>query len=368
VRRLLFLALLPLACRASSETDDGVTREQVVLDEPRQSQGEPKQPPEWFDDQIARVEQERKEGLLFEALQRVHRARSQDPGPEHATALADLQRSLNHDVLELPALEARVEPEKTRVVFGDPVRVRIFLRNTGTRPVRVPLRMGTRAPTFHINDPLPPDPSSRSLFVIDLVRRDTDIRAHTVTTTRRVLRPLPEAFGLEPGATKEIVLDLGPAGNEELVNGVRTITIRGEFRPIVVELGGLRRWEPVPLRPGTLRSFRANYEHLADDPVRRIGQAIEKGAAAHLLTAAALVPKDRRRDAVDVLVESVQGTRFIDFAIFAALHDLTGIELGRDAAAWQAWWPRVRETYFAEPEEKPRDVPAFDRSETPQRR
>jgi hypothetical protein len=45
-------------------------------------------------------------------------------------------------------------------------------------------------------------------------------------------------------------------------------------------------------------------------------------------------------------VSKLRGDRTIDWAIFAALEYLTRIELGRDANAWKAWWPRVRDRYF----------------------
>ena len=94
--------------------------------------------------------------------------------------------------------------------------------------------------------------------------------------------------------------------------------------------------------------------------MKRIGQAIGKNAPVHLLTAAALVPPDQRTRAVDVLVDRLQGGRRIDFAILASLIHICEVEFGRDPSAWKAWWPRVRDTYFAKrPPEKRSDDPVF---------
>ena len=109
-----------------------------------------------------------------------------------------------------------------------------------------------------------------------------------------------------------------------------------------------------------VRSFRPRYEQLTDDPIRRIRQSITLNAPVHLLTACALVPSKQRREAVDILVEEVRGDRRIDWAMFAGLQHLCATELGRDASAWKAWWPRVRETYFEEPKRRGSDVPTFD--------
>jgi hypothetical protein len=114
----------------------------------------------------------------------------------------------------------------------------------------------------------------------------------------------------------------------------------------------------VSLRRGTLRSLRGNWEHLGDDPLARIGQAVEKGAPVHLLTAAALVPPADRRAAVDRLV-GLLGTRpAMDYPIYACLQYLTELDLGREADAWRIWWRKVGENYFGAPA-KVAEGPAF---------
>ena len=69
---------------------------------------------------------------------------------------------------------------------------------------------------------------------------------------------------------------------------------------------------------------------------------------------------EQRQAAVDLLVEEVRGDRGIDWAIFAALQYLCGLELGRDGQAWKSWWPRVRATYFEEERPEREGEPVFD--------
>jgi len=198
-----------------------------------------------------------------------------------------------------------------------------------------------------------------------VAQRDYDIRAMAKTDQRLVLKALAGDLVIGPGATTEIVLQIpgfNPSFNPQApLEGFRAFRVWGVLRPSVVEVGGLRRWEPIRLRGGSGNSFRANWEHLADDPLRRITQAIEGRAGTHLLTAAALITREDRREAVDVMVGALRGDRLIDWAMFAALQHITQVELGRDAGAWQAWWPRVRDTYFDEAAPRKRtDVPTFD--------
>jgi hypothetical protein len=356
--RMLRVTLLPLlcaalsACAASSAGDRTAPAqplaEQVVLTPeatgPRYPT-RPRKPPEWFQGVILAAEEDLMRGRVREALERVYAAQSQKPDRATRRRLADVVRRCNERVLQLETVRGAFVSEKEAIVFGEPVRLRVRFRNHGLKPVRIPARV---------------EGTTGSVLVIDVVRREYDVRAQVVTTRSRLYRPLREDLELESGGVSEMVLEIGMHGNDRPLEGYRTYTVNGLLRPAVLEVDGLRRWDPVRLRSTTLHSFRARYEHLKDDPLARIRQAIEKNALVHLLTASALVAPAQRRDAVDTLVAALRGGRPVDWAIFAALQGLTEVELGRDPAAWRAWWPRVRETYFDEL--KPRaatDEPVF---------
>jgi len=346
---LLLLLALGLAACSTPGKNDQLTHERVVINAPeQQGRKAPKKPPEWFDEQIALAMDEQRDGKIREALERIRAARRENPGDVHAADLATLLGQLNQAVLELATLVGWVVPEKEPIVFGEEVRVRIRLRNPGERHIRVPARLRKTSP---------------SVFVFELLRRDYDTRGQIINTRRRLHSELEDDLDIPPGTTAEIVLSLGLSGNDQPLAGFRTFTIAGRLRASVTDIGGLQRFEAIPIDAGTLRSFRPNYEHLADDPLKRIGQAIEKDAYVHLLTAAGLVVDENRRDAVDVLVAGLGARQTRDWAIFACLQYLTGIEMARDADAWRAWWPRHRESFFVPKpaKRKPgKEVPVFD--------
>ncbi|MHC4933716.1 MAG: hypothetical protein ACYTGV_16160 [Planctomycetota bacterium] len=292
----------------------------------------PRKPPEWFEEQLAEAERERKEGKIREAIERIYAVREQKPTPELVERFNAILRRLNENVLELDTVRIWVEVVEDPIVFGEPMRVRIHVSNPGPRAVRIPAVS---------------DGSSGSLFVLTLERQEYDINANRVTKKRKVLTPMVGDLEIPPGGTAEQLITIRDEMNKRGLDGFRVYVVGGHLRPTAIEIGGLRRWEAVPIEEASLRSFRPNYEHLADDPGGRIEQAIEKRAGVHLLTASALVPVGEKTAAVDKLVAALRGDRAIDRAIFASLMYLTEVELGRDAAAWRAWWPRVRETYFA---------------------
>jgi hypothetical protein len=349
-RLVCFLLLLLAACRAP-DPEAGVSRARVSLKKERQKSGlAPKQPAEWFETQFALAEKDRKEGRIRDAFVRILKAMEAYPGPDHLAECNAFLTELNRELLEMDSLVAWFIAEQDPIVFGEPLRVRVRLHNPTHRHIRVPVR----------NEPVttasPRKPgqssvmkSSASRFILDIVTQEFDVRAQVVRNRRRLHRELERALDFPPEATREIVLDLGSVDNDRPLAGFRSYTISGQLRAANVEVGGMRRWEAIRIAEASLRSFRPGYEHLADDPVRRIGQAIEKGAFVHLLTATALVPYEQRREATDRLIAALGHRSSLDWALFACLRYITGTELGRDVDAWRAWWPRVRETYFARP-------------------
>jgi len=288
-------------------------------------------PEEWFEEQLRVVEKEIAAGEFEAAIRRAHSMRERNPGPVASATLDQLLQRANLAVLDLPTLRGEFETIDDPIHFGLSIRVRVRLINLGRRPIRIPVRL---------------EGTSDSLFEIELIRREWDTRAQVVTSARRMNIALERDWHIPVGGSAEQILDLGMFGNDKGLNGFRVYAVRGKLRPARLEMGALRRWESIPISGSYVRSFRPNWEHLADDPLKRIGQAIEKSASTHLLTAAALLPLEQRQAAVDLLVANLRGDRVIDWAILAALEYLTRIELGRDANAWKAWWPRVRATYF----------------------
>ncbi|MEM8884206.1 MAG: hypothetical protein AAGD14_09070 [Planctomycetota bacterium] len=350
--RILTLLLVALAACKSRKNDDnplaGLSTDRRVLNQAPSSPGEAQAlaPPEWFDEQLRIIEAEIAAGELEAALNRSFAVRKRRPGQLHRVQLEQLIRRANAAVLGLDTLEAVFLTDGEPLSFGQPLRVRVRMTNLGRKPIRILKELEGATP---------------SLFEIELVRREWDTRAQTVTNKRIVRIPLEEEWEIPASGSVEQVMDLGMFGNDKGLNGFRVYAVRGKLRPSRLEIGTLRRWDSIGIAPVYVRSFRPNWEHLADEPLRRVQQAVEKQAATHLMTASALLAPEEKQAAVDLLIEELRGDRVIDWAILSSLEYLTRIELGRDMNAWKAWWPRVRETYFDALVERERlPGPAFE--------
>jgi len=291
----------------------------------------PKKPPEWFDDKIAEIRRLAGDEDLKAALGLVDIAIAERPAPGHDQMLRSLRGDLLRAILELLTVQIRIEPVEDPIRFGDAVRVRLEIKNVSGREILIPAQSKNH---------------SRSLFRLEIIQQEFTIRAEIILRRRKVHVHLERDIILEKGGTYEQVLTLEGAGNERPVEGFRTYTVRGELRPVQYRVGGLPRFEAIPVRGTRMRSFARNFEHLADDPLARIEEAISKQAPQHLLTTTALVNPRDRQAATDLLIDALNGSA-MDLSIIASLQYLTGVEeLGRDASAWKSWWPRVREEFY----------------------
>lgn len=343
---LIFAAgLLPVGCKGTSDPDDEFTAERRVMTASGRPEVEAGAPAEWFDEQLRIIEREIAAGELEAALYRAFAVREKNPTLIHRTRLDQLIRRANSAVLGLETVDAKFTVDSNPIEFGERIQVRVRMKNLGRRAIRIPKEV---------------EGTSGSVFEIVLVRREWDTRSQVVTTTKRYRLPLSRDWEIPASGTAEQLLDLGMCGNDRGMNGFRVYHVRGKLRAARVEIGGLRRWDSVPVKGVFLRSFRPNWKHLADDPLKRVKQALEKQAPTHLLTATALLEGKDRQEAMDALVDELRGDRVIDWAIFGCLEYLARIGLGRDVNAWKAWWPRVREHYFDEEVGKRDSGPSFE--------
>jgi len=347
-RPILWILLALCSCRSKDIEDVSTGRVDLKSRQhPSKVLRKPRKPDEWFEKEIETVALERKQGKIREAIIRIYAARDEYPARRHRMQLDGLLGQLNQDVLDLETITAWVEVSKDPVGFGEPLRLRIHLRNGSNRRIKIPARRRK---------------SSSSVFLLKLVRRDYDVRAHISIRSTLVRRNLTVDLDIPAGGSTDqiLILNADDIGNDSGLEGFRTFTVGGMLRPAVLEIGGLRRWEAIRIKSVMVRSFRPNWEHLAKDPLKKVGLALKREWGVHLLTASALLANGDRQKAVDLMVDNLRGDRRIDWATFAALQHLTNLNMGRDASAWRAWWPRVRTTFFVEPTKKPKDKPVFD--------
>ncbi len=103
----------------------------------------------------------------------------------------------------------------------------------------------------------------------------------------------------------------------------------------------------IPIRGKRLLVLPGNWQSLADTPYANLERLIsiaDPQVDRHLLVCAALLPRSKRKDAINLLVtnlETAPSVRRTD-TMMAALRYLTGRDFGEHVLLWKDWWEEAR--------------------------
>lgn len=166
------------------------------------------------------------------------------------------------------------------------------------------------------------------------------IRYRQVAALGRLLE-----FQIGEQVENELPLPLGSPGETSAVWRVRLaatirvdgIVIDGEELPVA----------KVRLAPASFLVVPGNWGQLAEDPFGSLERLIRLPSAEvdrHVLIAAAMVPRARQAEAVDLLIvgfEDAPNLRRLD-TMMAALRFLTGRDFQENPILWKEWWAERR--------------------------
>lgn len=312
-------------------------------------------------------------GYDKEALAIVMAAQALQPPAGWSARFAALEASLRVLRTEEDLLRVEVRPERDYVLFGEPVALRLRVRNVGREVVVLPPpARGARR-----GDVLSPGAVS-----LDVVRTDRDIYASRMrrTWTQHFLWQAAgsQEVRIAPGATHEIPVQIPAEEVGDPLVGLRVIEVGGTLRPARVQVGGQGRNVRLRVRPGRVVVLPAGYEPLVQDPLASMGKAVDGVAPVHLLLAAEFVARTRGTDAVRILaralaegdpslrraalggleilrgrfegqpvrplaqplMEAFERAPARREAIMEGLAALTDVRLAPDARLWRDWWSR----------------------------
>lgn len=103
----------------------------------------------------------------------------------------------------------------------------------------------------------------------------------------------------------------------------------------------------IPIRGNRLLVLPGNWQSLADQPFTNLQRLIaisDPQVDRHLLVCAALLPRSKRADAIELLVSNLErapSVRRTD-TMMAALRYLTGRDFGEHVLLWKDWWEEAR--------------------------
>ena len=249
------------------------------------------------------------------------------PPPEIAGRLTVLRIRVKQDILQSLYLDALIVLDEDRVALGTPITGQILLVNLSPDTLTIPADSG----------------GTRSTMQLEMRYTEHDLAGNVLREKRQQPVLIGEDIVLEPGDrhSEPIVIDSLQFGPNRI--NYRTYELEAVLYPSEIRIGD----EPWPgnlrFRTATCHVFPRNYEHLADQPLVRLDEAIAKNSPPHVPLAAALITERERPRAIDALVEILRRDWSDDpdpptrLACCVGLRILTGEEISPRPDLWLEW-------------------------------
>jgi hypothetical protein len=155
----------------------------------------------------------------------------------------------------------------------------------------------------------------------------------------RLRLPLEEDLVIPVGGRRSVRVSTGTVEPDRRHLGFTVVRLSGVFRPAVLRAGDEEFYSGVPMKEAIVRVFPPGYEPIAEDPMGTLVKACRLGAREHLLIAAELIPRERRREATGLLI-GMLGDEATPTAVagMTALRRLTGLSFQFEPMRWKGWW------------------------------
>lgn len=313
---------------------EGATREAVVV--PREGRGGgPGSAPLLDAERADQVVEEVRELLArrdFAAVgSRVQEALEAGVPQIQAAELRRLEALARRKLLETTQIQALVVPDSRRVTLGDPVTGELILANVGRESLEIPAGVP-------VSEGSPE--RSRSTVYLELLYEEFGCDGTRLQERRTRSVELGEDLVLEPGRSRGFPLSFDTLEINPSSCALRHYRIKAVLYPAEIHVGGQVLHGPVPFTPALVRVFPRGYRHLEEHPVRRLEEAVRKCSPVHVPLAAALVPEERREEAIRVLRRALLGPGAADHgptrvSCCVALGLLTGSSLAPRPELWE---------------------------------
>ena len=179
-------------------------------------------------------------------------------------------------------------------MIGDAIVGEVMLINVGTEPVVIEdERQGGGA-------------SSRTLLHLEVAYREfvpdgtlvRDMLTSNVVIGKRIT--------IAPGQRYSIPVRLDTLEQNPAGTMLRHYDIGGSVFLAELRVGKETIYGQLQIKPRRVRVFPRNYEHLLNQPLARLQDAIRRRSPDHIPLAAALVPEEQKREALTVLRDALR--------------------------------------------------------------
>ncbi|MCB9831171.1 MAG: hypothetical protein H6807_01755 [Planctomycetes bacterium] len=350
---LLSLLVLPISCGSSPrEAEEEASVEGVIL---------PRTPPTSVAlSEEQRLEQENQLQSLLDqaallhvkedyraALEVIRIAATMNPPEPFGHRFRALEIKVRADLLRRCYLDAFVRFDRPWYTIGETIEGEIILMNISDQLLVVPATTMVAAP-----DPAPgaesAEQESRSVVRSVMTYREY-LPSNTVITNRQTENfGIPQDIRLQPGETHRIPVAIDTNDINVAGQMYRRYRIACSLHAAEIRVGDEIFHGVLEYRPAHAGVFPRNAEHLADEPMTRVRQALAKASPLHLSLAAAFIdPRDQAqcRAYEDFCLEELErpeGLPRMQDALMCGLAILQDDENNRSKEDWISWLRKRR--------------------------
>jgi hypothetical protein len=252
-----------------------------------------------------------------------------EPKSAHADSVRKLKRYADAMVLQTTLLEAKLLHTKPAYAAGEPVELRLRMKNIHPQPLTVAYGK-TDVPGAA---PLP------GVVVVEIETRVTHLQGNSESWTRSQEIRIENEIPIAPGAQWETAFAVDLAADGDDRDNVRELTVTAWTSPTGIQVAGRDATRRIQFEPAVFRIVPARYSAYLAGPLEALGKTIDGGTAHETYVCSQLLQGAEKESGVAMLVQAMAKTENPGYreALSWVLVHLTGERLGSDPKKWQEW-------------------------------
>jgi hypothetical protein len=256
-----------------------------------------------------------------------------EPKSAHVESVRKLRRHADAMILQTTLLEAKLLHAKPAYAAGEPVELRLRMKNV--HPLNVAVSFGRpeggAAPT-------------PGLVVVEIETRITGLKGESESWTRSQEVRIENEIPIASGAQWETAFTVDLATDAEDRENVREVTVNAWMTPTGITVKERDATRRIQFEPATFRTVPARYAAFLASPLESLGKTIDAGTAQETYVCSRLLEGADRDPGAAMLVQAMSKTENAGYreALSWILMHLTGERLGPDPRKWLDWMEKKR--------------------------
>jgi hypothetical protein len=256
-----------------------------------------------------------------------------EPRSAHAEAIRKLRRHADAMVLQTTLLEAKLLHAKPAYAAGEPVELRLRMRNIHQFDLKVSFGKAEEGAK-----------PTAGVVVVEIETRITGLRGETESWTRSQEVRIENEIPVAPGAQWETSFTVDLSTDAADRENVREVTVNAWTAPTGITVKERDATRRIQFEPAVFRVVPERYARFLASPLESLGKTIDTGTAQDTYVCSRLLEGADKDPGAAMLVQAMSKTENAGYreALSWILMHLTGERFGPDPQKWQDFVEKKR--------------------------